>query len=120
MRFSVAIQSYDSTAKALRSALTLRTLRQKQMPAAQEVGPISAHLKVFSSNRSPLAVIRNIVVLLAFQPVFVHHPLLAAHLAPHGKLCQEENIDILKGKLQVLEILALWRLLCDTIPAQIP
>ena len=47
-------------------------------------------------------------------------PLAGGHLAPHGNLCQAENIDILKGKLQVLEILALWPVLCDTIPPQIP
>jgi hypothetical protein len=43
----------------------------------KKLAKTSAHLSVFASNRSPLAVIRNIVVLLAFQPVFVHHPLLA-------------------------------------------
>ena len=47
-------------------------------------------------------------------------PLAGGHLAPHGNLCQAENIDILNGKPQVLQILALRRLLCDTIPAQIP
>jgi hypothetical protein len=55
------------------------------------------------------------------HPVSIRTPPLAGgHLAPHGNLCQAENIDILKGKLRILEILALWRLLCDTIPAQIP
>lgn len=43
----------------------------------KKLAQTSAHLSAFASNRSPLAVIRNIVVLLAFQPVFVHHPLLA-------------------------------------------
>jgi hypothetical protein len=79
VRFSDAITSYDSAAKALGNAFTLNQDpygSSKCLPL-QEVGPISAHSNAFASDRSPLAVTRNIVVLLTFQPVFVHHPLLA-------------------------------------------
>lgn len=73
------ITSYDPAAKALRSALTLNQDPTAAANACQDkkLAQISAHLNVFASNRSPLAVIKNIVVLLAFRSVFVHHPLLA-------------------------------------------
>jgi hypothetical protein len=79
VRFSDVIKSYDSAAKNPTQRVTLN---QDPMAAAKachdkKLAQTSAHLSVFASNRSPLAVIRNIVVLLAFQPVFVHHPLLA-------------------------------------------
>jgi hypothetical protein len=78
VRFSDVIKSYDSRQKPTQRV----TLNQDPMAAAKachhkKLAQTSAHLSAFASNRSPLAVIRNIVVLLAFQPVFVHHPLLA-------------------------------------------
>jgi hypothetical protein len=99
VRFSDVIPSYDSAAKNPRQRAYLnqdpygssKCLPDKKLPQT------SAPLSVFASR-----------------------PLAGGHLAPHGNLCQAENIDILKGKLQVLEILVLRRLLCDTIPAQIP
>jgi len=79
VRFSDVIPSYDSAAKKPRQRAYLnqdpygssKCLPDKKLPQT------SAPLSVFASSRSPLAVIRNIVVLLAFRSVFVHHPLLA-------------------------------------------
>jgi hypothetical protein len=107
--------------KALRSAPTLnqdRAAAAKCLPR-QEVAQISAHLNVFAQQSFPIGSDKEYRCSTDLPVSIRTPPLAGGHLAPHGNLCQAENIDILKGKLRVLEILALRRLLCDTIPTQI-
>ena len=90
------------------------------MPARQEVAPNECALERFCQQSLPIGSNKEYRCSTGLPVSIRTPPLAGGHLAPHGNLCQAENIDILKGKLQVLEILALRRLLCDTIPAQIP
>ena len=90
------------------------------MPARQEVGPNECALERFWQQSLPIGGNKEYRCSTGFMASIRTAPLAGGHLAPHGNLCQAENIDILKGKLQALEVLALRRLLCDTIPAHIP